>query len=943
MARKKKNLPPGRKSDFMDEKADWLDTFKDTILGAGREEIGAEYTEITNRFILRYGYDLPFTENVVGDPTLNPPVIPVATTEEEKTRRAEIRSTLREKLSNWYRSRYRNKKSNAGALKQVLQAMQSMTGKSQRPRRKDALKLYMKLHYEQRVKPAFDAIWAKTKDSVPATMHVSMMQDYVRTCWEGETEDFKKGVEDQSTAMHEEAMNKWREGRQWESFSAEEYHDALETLEDVAIPLADALAERLGMHIVILAVGPVGSEEGGVRLRTVFSDTAEGAISKTWPAFDHQGFTAMEASITRYGNAFFTKAECNARAWPPLLPDLLQMDEGTPAPPPPPAPPVDGSAPAPPPPPATSAAPPPPPPPPASGTAPPPPPTTTTALVLGDAAEKSNAPTDGIDRSEWDPNLVEVYAYLSSKKWDELLARLIQFEWSNFFHDEMAKIQKITHRPEEIGEWMKRHRVLDDFPLNQALTPAFGERLLPWWQDLGPKDRWKDVQGMEAPPQEEEQYGIPPKWKGTVQYGRNGIQLIVLALAWWGQDIWNQGSADGLGGGEKALEAAADWQRLSQDVSWFLFAGQRERDPEWEAAPETENTTAKKGRGKGKGRGKKKDKEGPEKEKDETGTETETTAKKRKNVPAEGEDTAAKPKRRRRSGADTPADTPAVDQPRPRPRLLRGSGKGGNTSTVVPETSVSTTPAAETPTADTVGNHGGGAPVDPAIVNATVNAVPETSVSTTPAAETPTADTVGNHGGGAPVDPAIVNATVNAVPETSVSTTPAADTPIADTVGNHSGGAPVDPAIVNATVNAAVIEPTATVNGMDVDPATTVNLDTAIHGNSARSPTASVDPSSIVGDRAIAAPTSSIDTANPVNSAVEPATTVDLSLIVPANPSVELATTVDPSLILPRTQPDVEDGPAKDDAMDVDFDDMDGLTAEERAEMLADPDADDEA
>jgi adenine/guanine phosphoribosyltransferase-like PRPP-binding protein len=43
---------------------------------------------------------------------------------------------------------------------------------------------------------------------------------------------------------------------------------ALETFDEVGIPLADALAERLGMHVVILAVGPVGSQRGEVRLRS---------------------------------------------------------------------------------------------------------------------------------------------------------------------------------------------------------------------------------------------------------------------------------------------------------------------------------------------------------------------------------------------------------------------------------------------------------------------------------------------------------------------------------------------------------------------------------------------------------------------------------------------------------------------------------------------------
>jgi adenine/guanine phosphoribosyltransferase-like PRPP-binding protein len=42
----------------------------------------------------------------------------------------------------------------------------------------------------------------------------------------------------------------------------------LETFDEVGIPLADALAERLGMHVVIMAVGPVGEQRGEVRLRS---------------------------------------------------------------------------------------------------------------------------------------------------------------------------------------------------------------------------------------------------------------------------------------------------------------------------------------------------------------------------------------------------------------------------------------------------------------------------------------------------------------------------------------------------------------------------------------------------------------------------------------------------------------------------------------------------
>lgn len=43
---------------------------------------------------------------------------------------------------------------------------------------------------------------------------------------------------------------------------------ALENLNDVGIPLADSLAERLGAHVIILVVGPVGTEGGEVALRS---------------------------------------------------------------------------------------------------------------------------------------------------------------------------------------------------------------------------------------------------------------------------------------------------------------------------------------------------------------------------------------------------------------------------------------------------------------------------------------------------------------------------------------------------------------------------------------------------------------------------------------------------------------------------------------------------
>jgi hypothetical protein len=45
---------------------------------------------------LRYGYDLPFSDNVVGDPLAHPPLVLDPVPPEEKKRRTAIRAKLRQ-------------------------------------------------------------------------------------------------------------------------------------------------------------------------------------------------------------------------------------------------------------------------------------------------------------------------------------------------------------------------------------------------------------------------------------------------------------------------------------------------------------------------------------------------------------------------------------------------------------------------------------------------------------------------------------------------------------------------------------------------------------------------------------------------------------------------------------------------------------------------------
>lgn len=71
MGRRKTGKAPGRVSHFSGEKAEWLSRFETELQDT--DDPGDVYTDATNQFLIRYGYDLPFGENVDGDPEDHPP------------------------------------------------------------------------------------------------------------------------------------------------------------------------------------------------------------------------------------------------------------------------------------------------------------------------------------------------------------------------------------------------------------------------------------------------------------------------------------------------------------------------------------------------------------------------------------------------------------------------------------------------------------------------------------------------------------------------------------------------------------------------------------------------------------------------------------------------------------------------------------------------------
>ncbi|KAJ7896182.1 hypothetical protein B0H13DRAFT_2338511 [Mycena leptocephala] len=143
----------------------------------------------------------------------------------------------------------------------------------------------------------------------------------------------------------------------------------------------------------------------------------------------------------------------------------------------------------------------------------------------------------------------------------------------------------------------------------------FGERMLEYWKGLGLQDHWDDL-ALGTMPKQELATGEVIYWGRADRSGRNRFGLMVLVLAWWGQAIWNNGVGDGIGGGEAALAAAADWNFMVEDLVWVLgFLADYEDWPGCKAelavkrvlgetGAERQEKVNTKGKGNGKGKGK---------------------------------------------------------------------------------------------------------------------------------------------------------------------------------------------------------------------------------------------------------------------------------------------------------------------------------------------------
>ncbi|KAF8200625.1 hypothetical protein K438DRAFT_1758827 [Mycena galopus ATCC 62051] len=567
---------------------------------------GQFYDDVTKQWLTRYGYNLGVEENVEGriddwEPVNRKEGLTGEELAKENDFQDGAKKALRLKLSNWFRHRFTGKRLHSAGVDKILRRMRAMSGNASRPRRKANVAVYSKKYYTSKLKEGFDAMWEGAKTVLPPSVRVSTCQEYVRSCWEGEGEEVKREIAAEADALHEAAMEEFRVHQGLPEQSAEEYHEALQTFDEVGIPLADALAERLGMHVIILAVGPVGDQRGEVRLRSVFSDTSGGQTSKIWGEFDWAAFTAAEVSLTRYERAFFTKDQCRARAWPldgeglegliPMAPEGMGATQAPPAPVPPalpapvppalaltptpvlgaPGPTVQTSTPVPSSPPAPL--------PPASSSLPPPPSSSPRPASLSPSRSPSPWPPQApmeLDQWRWVRTQLDLCEMMGEKEWGPrwraLREAVVQYKASQLWRD--SPLLRSRLRPEEIATWMKEHRKAGDF---EKLKPNIAGRMLAWWRDIGPSFRSEScpedlAEDQEWPPRPARGQEPAGAWTMLRTSGNNGMLLVVQALTWWGQSIVSEAAGGGLEAGKAVLGADVEWQYMLEDVLYSLGA-----------------------------------------------------------------------------------------------------------------------------------------------------------------------------------------------------------------------------------------------------------------------------------------------------------------------------------------------------------------------------------
>ncbi|KAJ7799343.1 hypothetical protein B0H14DRAFT_2617076 [Mycena olivaceomarginata] len=251
----------------------FFESRKDDYETASEKKVaGSFYMKMSKLYIVKYGYELGDDEDFAVD-VADPPdwvankVVNEKLAPEEEKFRQEFYTKLRDRLGQWYRHT-------------ICQPSQRGQGDLQR------------------------VIW-QTWGGRTETAMLTATPPFLL----GEAEMVRERERE-----HDIRVKAWKESMaDGPNRTPEEFSASLKSAAHYLQPFVDTIAERFGMCVSILMVGPIGERGGRIEMRSVHSGKTRGVVEKDWPLHDPEGFTRVQSSMVDFGHHVFSRTECEAR------------------------------------------------------------------------------------------------------------------------------------------------------------------------------------------------------------------------------------------------------------------------------------------------------------------------------------------------------------------------------------------------------------------------------------------------------------------------------------------------------------------------------------------------------------------------------------------------------------------------------------------------------
>ncbi|KAF5349377.1 hypothetical protein D9758_015527 [Tetrapyrgos nigripes] len=220
------------------------------------------------------------------------------------------------KISSYYRKTHRSLNTSKDALDIVIKAHRAKVPK---PQRRTDVQVYQAMFYQARVKAEADRDWetaqmeyeawkdsADTSEERKRPVRVAIIYAAAKRLLEGESEAVKEEMRTIAETEYLEKKRKWEEAKSLPvgEQTAENRAQAIKKWGPAVSKVTGALSKDLNMSASTVFFGDNPVNPGKIRLYWVHHGKTNSGLK--WPEFDPVGYTATEASLTRFGKAILT-------------------------------------------------------------------------------------------------------------------------------------------------------------------------------------------------------------------------------------------------------------------------------------------------------------------------------------------------------------------------------------------------------------------------------------------------------------------------------------------------------------------------------------------------------------------------------------------------------------------------------------------------------------